>query len=82
MARRRDFLLGFIAACGGATAAAAASRNPAPALPDGPRQDAQYQPRRRRVCWNERVRRFVGYDRHGRAMYRTQTRRVCRWRYY
>ncbi|WP_137127818.1 hypothetical protein [Roseomonas sp. HF4] len=82
MARRRDFLLGLIAACDGSTAAAAAARNPAPSLPGGPLQGAQYYPRRRRVCWNERVRRFVGYDRYGRAMYRTYTRRVCRWRYY
>lgn len=37
-------------------------------------------PRRRQVCWNERVRRFVGYDRYGRAVYRTYNRRVCRWR--
>lgn len=81
MARRRDFLLGLMAMCGGAFAASAATRNPAPSLPDGPRQDAQYY-RRRRVCWNQRVRRFVGYDRYGRAMYRTYTRRVCRWRYY
>mgnify|MGYP005841831503 CR=1 FL=1 len=38
-----------------------------------------YAPRpRQRVCWNERVRRFVGYDRYGRAVYRNFTRRVCR----
>ena len=40
-----------------------------------------YGPRpRQRVCWNERVRRFVGYDRYGRAVYRNYTRRVCRYR--
>lgn len=39
-----------------------------------------YAPPRRQVCWNERVRRFVGYDRYGRAVYRVYTQRVCRWR--
>lgn len=82
MARRRDFLIGFMAAIGASGAAAAATRTPGPALPDGPAEEAQYYPRRRRVCWNQRVRRFVGYDRYGRAMYRSFTRRVCRWQYY
>jgi hypothetical protein len=39
-------------------------------------------PRRRQECWTERSRVFVGYDRYGRAMYRSAPRRVCRWRYY
>jgi len=82
MAPRRNFLLGLIATCSAAASAAAATRAPSPAAPDGPARDAQYYPRRRRVCWNERVRRFVGYDRYGRALYRTYTRRVCRWQYY
>jgi hypothetical protein len=28
------------------------------------------------------TRTFVGYDRYGRSIYRTQPRRVCSWRYY
>lgn len=35
---------------------------------------------RERICWNERVRRFVGHDRYGRALYQSYTRRVCRYR--
>ncbi len=39
-------------------------------------------PRRRRVCWTERSRIFVGRDNWGRPLYRVVPRRVCRWRYY
>ncbi len=46
-----------------------------------PRHYGRPIPRRRQVCWTERSRVFVGYDRWGRALYRSVPRRVCRWRY-
>ncbi len=88
MAHRRMFVFALLALTGARVAAAAPSA-PQPATPPQDAEDAQYyyperrrRRRRRRVCWTERRRVFVGYDRWGRALWRSVPRRVCRWRYY
>jgi hypothetical protein len=89
MARCRT-LVAAVLLLGGTTImphAAAAAPLP-PASPAAAQSVQYYAPERpyyrpaprRRVCWNERVRRHVGYDPWGRPIYRTYTRRVCRTR--
>ena len=70
-------------ACTAPASATIASSPPAGIVAGGAPRLVQYYYRtqpRQRICWNERVRNFVGYDRYGRAIYRSHVRRVCRYR--
>lgn len=89
MARNRDvillaaFLTGAFAAPGLAASTPTMPATAASAVPAQyyqPERRYYAPPPRRRVCWTEYRRVYVGYDRYGRRLYRRVPRRVCGYR--